>query len=347
MSSGLLTSDGRSSGIACVVPAYKVTAHIDRLLQSVGPEVTRIFVVDDACPEGSGKHVQSTCTDPRVRVLFNEVNQGVGGAVLRGYAAAIADGADMIVKLDGDGQMDPALIPYLCAPILSGEADYVKGNRFHNPEDVATMPLMRLLGNSALSFMAKLSTGYWNLFDPTNGYTVIHARVAELLPLDKVSRRYFFETDMLFRLNSIGAVVVDQPMVAVYGDEVSNLKISRVFMEFFGKHLANGFKRIMYRYFVRDFSVASIELVLGLILLVFGTAFGTIQWTRSIVSHQFASAGTVMIAGLPILIGVQMLLAFINYDIASVPKRALHPTMLMRRKLAEMIVGGTQPHGGG
>lgn len=347
----LQTPETQLPVIACVVPAYKVNAHIDALLRAIGPEVARIYVVDDACPTGSGRHVEQNCSDPRVKVLFNEVNLGVGGAVLHGYRVAIAEGAELIVKLDGDGQMDPALIPYLCAPIVSGEADYVKGNRFYNPEDVSSMPLARLLGNSALSFVSKLSTGYWNLFDPTNGYTVIHARVAEMLPLDKVARRYFFETDILFRLNSIGAAVVDQPMVAVYGHEKSNMKLSRIFVEFLLKHILNSGKRIVYRYFVRDFSIASLELVLGIAGIVSGGLFGAVHWIKSAMTGTPATAGIVMLSALPVLIGVQLLLAFFNYDIASVPRRALHTSLTMRRRVvaqmgtaaAEAIAAGQPP----
>ena len=139
----------------------------------------------------------------------------------------------VVVKVDGDGQMDPRLIPSFVYPILRGEADYTKGNRFFDLESVRTMPRFRLLGNAILSFMTKLSSGYWNLFDPTNGFTAIHTDVARHLPFDKISRRYFFETDILFRLNTLRAVVVDVPMEAKYGDEVSNLKISKIVLEFF------------------------------------------------------------------------------------------------------------------
>src|SRR5262249_39074317 len=157
----------------------------------------------------------------------HEQNQGVGGAVMSGYRAAIADGMAVVVKVDGDGQMDGSLIPYFVAPIINGEADYTKGNRFFDLEQINQMPPMRLFGNAVLSLMTKLSSGYWNLFDPTNGFTAIHVDAARHLPFDKISKRYFFETDMLFRLNTINAVVVDVPMDASYGDEVSNLKISK------------------------------------------------------------------------------------------------------------------------
>jgi len=209
--------------IAVVIPSYKVTKHILDVIAAIGEEVHRIYIVDDCCPDRSGEFVEQHCSDSRVVVLRNETNQGVGGAMMAGYKAAIEDGMDIIVKIDGDGQMDPALLQAFVSPIVSGEADYAKGNRFFDLESVRTMPKRRLFGNAALSFMTKLSSGYWNLFDPTNGYTAIHASVAKYLPFEKISNRYFFETDMLFRLNTLGAVVVDVPMVAKYADEVSNL----------------------------------------------------------------------------------------------------------------------------
>jgi dolichol-phosphate mannosyltransferase len=227
------------SVVAVVVPAYRVRTHILPLLARIGPEVSLIFVVDDACPEGSGAHVLARCRDRRVVVLMHEQNQGVGGAVITGYQHAVAAGADVIVKLDGDGQMDPALIAKFVTPIFQDRADYVKGNRFHNIEDVRSMPIIRLIGNAALSFMTKLSSGYWNIFDPTNGYTAISAAVLSYLPLHKVKRRYFFESDLLFRLGTIQAVVLDLPMAAIYADEESGLKVRRVFPQFLGGNINN------------------------------------------------------------------------------------------------------------
>jgi glycosyltransferase involved in cell wall biosynthesis len=256
-------------------------------------------------------------------VLRNAVNEGVGGAMLTGYAAAVDDGADVVVKIDGDGQMDPALLPAFVGPILAGEADYTKGNRFHHLDEIRQMPALRLFGNTVLSFMSKLSTGYWDIFDPTNGYTAIHASVLKHLPAHKLSRRYFFETDMLFRLNTLRAVVVDIPMHASYGDETSNLKISKVLGEFLRKHVRNGMKRIFYNYYLRDLSVASIELPLGLMLMAGGAAFGVQHWLESAAVGEATTAGQVMLSALPILVGLQLFLAFINFDIASVPRRPL------------------------
>lgn len=186
----------------------------------------------------------SVSRDPRVQVLRNEVNQGVGGAVMRGYREAVAEGIDVIVKMDGDGQMDARMLTRLVRPIIDGRADYTKGNRFYDLSRIGRMPPLRLVGNSVLSFMAKFSTGYWGMFDPANGYTAIASRVAAHLPLDKISHRYFFETDILFRLNTLRAVVMDMPMHAIYGDETSHLRISRILPEFLAKHARNFVKRI-------------------------------------------------------------------------------------------------------
>jgi glycosyltransferase involved in cell wall biosynthesis len=256
--------------------------------------------------------------------LRHEINQGVGGAVMTGYRAALEDGEDVIVKVDGDGQMDASLIPNFIEPILAGEADYTKGNRFFDLEEIRAMPGMRIFGNAVLSFMTKLSSGYWDLFDPTNGYTAIHADVARRLPFKKISSRYFFETDMLFRLNTLRAVVIEVPMDAKYSDEVSNLKISKIIVEFFVKHFRNFMKRIFYNYYLRDLSLASIELPLGVILFLFGTVFGGWHWFFAISEGTTTPAGTVMLSALPTLMGLQLVLAFLAYDIASVPRRPRH-----------------------
>ncbi|MFL6671683.1 MAG: glycosyltransferase family 2 protein [Massilia sp.] len=318
--------------IAVVIPCFKVTRHILEVIAGIGPEVGRIYVVDDKCPDCSGAYVREHCSDARVVVLEHAQNQGVGGAVLTGYQAAIADGATVIVKVDGDGQMDASLIPAFVAPILAGEADYTKGNRFFNLEQIGRMPPLRLFGNALLSLMTKVSSGYWDLFDPTNGYTAIHADAARYLPFAKLSRRYFFETDMLFRLNTLGAVVVDVPMDAVYGDEVSNLKVSRIVTEFAAKHVRNFLKRLFYNYYLRNMSLASIELPLGVSLIVFGVVYGTTHWVQSARSDIATPAGTVMMAALPVIMGVQLILAFLAYDIASVPRRPLHKKTLFRKR---------------
>ncbi len=320
----------RTPTVAVVIPCFRVKRHIADVIGRIGPEVHAIFVVDDRCPEGTGDFVAEHVHDPRVRIVRHSENRGVGGAVMSGYAAAIAEGFDIAVKIDGDGQMDPALVPLFVAPIASGRADYTKGNRFWDLEQIGQMPPMRLFGNAALSFLTKFSSGYWHTFDPTNGYTAIHLRVASHLPMARIAQRYFFESDMLFRLNTLRAVVLDVPMDAKYGDEVSNLRIGKVLPEFLWLNLRNTVKRIFYNYYLRDMSLASLELPAGIVLAGFGTAFGLYHWAQSFSAQHASTAGTVMLSALPVLLGLQLLLAFVGHDVRSVPRDALHPLLRQR-----------------
>ncbi len=310
--------------VAVVIPCYRVKAQILDVLASIGPEVGRIYVVDDCCPEGSGRFVQAECRDARVQVLFHQVNQGVGGAMATGYRSALEDRAEIVVKIDGDGQMDPALIGKIIAPIAEGSADYTKGNRFFDLEGLAAMPKVRIFGNAVLSFFSKISSGYWQTFDPTNGYTAIHAKVLKKLPLHKVEKRYFFESDMLFRLNTLGAVVCDVPMEARYAEETSSLRVARVIPEFLSKHLKNSLKRLFYNYFLRDFNIASVDLVCGLLMFLGGVLFGSVKWYSSLKTGVPVTSGTVMLAALPTLIGIQLILAFISFDVSNVPRTVLY-----------------------
>ncbi|WP_240009615.1 glycosyltransferase family 2 protein [Marinomonas algicola] len=310
--------------VSVVIPSYKVKKFVLEVISQIGQEVDRIYVVDDCCPEHSGQYVKDQCQDKRIKVVFHEVNQGVGGAVSTGYKAALADGMDVVVKVDGDGQMDPTLIPKFIQPIIDGQADYTKGNRFFNIDDASDMPKVRFFGNIALSFLTKVSSGYWKSFDPTNGYTAISTKVLSLINIDKVSKDYFFESDMLYRLGIYRAKVVDIPMLAKYEDEESNLKIKKIFFLFLKKNIHNFNRRIVYSYFMRDFSAASVELLAGTFAFFFGVIFGAYHWGASSSSGIPATSGTVMISGLSIIIGLQLLLSFLNYDIGNVPKETLH-----------------------
>lgn len=313
--------------IGVVIPCYRVTDHIMAVLAAIGPEVVAIYVVDDACPDASGKFVQARVTDPRVRILFRPENGGVGAAVMTGYRAALADGCDVVVKIDGDGQMDPKRLARFVQPILEGRADYTKGNRFFNPVDVQGMPPVRLFGNTVLSFMTKLSSGYWTLFDPTNGYTAIHARLLAHLPLERIATRYFFESDMLFRLGTLRAVVLDIPMPARYADETSHLRIPAVLPGFIAGNTRNFFKRLVYNYFLRDFSIASVNFLAGFFLFTFGVVFGGWIWLANARHGVVTTSGTVMLAALPVILGLQLLLSFLSYDIAAAPVRPVHPLL--------------------
>jgi dolichol-phosphate mannosyltransferase len=307
--------------IAVVIPCYRVKDRILQVLKEIGPEVAKIYVIDDACPEGSGRHVRENISDPRVEVIIHPKNLGVGGAVKTGYRKALEEHAGIIVKMDGDGQMNPLLVPRLVQQIINKQADYVKGNRFYDLGSLRKMPGMRRFGNAILSFINKMVSGYWNIMDPTNGFTAISAAALKNLPLDKIDNRFFFEQDMLFRLNTIRAVVMDWPMNAEYDQENSNLKIRKVMFSFPFKYINRLFKRIFYSYFLRDFNVGSLELVLAFVFMGFGIIFGSVKWAHSIISSQPATAGTVILAGLPVILGFQSFLSFLHFDLTNIPQK--------------------------
>ncbi len=310
--------------VAVVIPTYRASNSVLDVISRIGAEVDLIIVVDDACPESSGLRVQAESGDSRVQVLFNSRNLGVGGAVVAGYRRALELGAQICVKLDADGQMDPALIPEFVAPIAAHEADYTKGNRFFHIRDVVAMPVVRLIGNASLSFLCKLSSGYWHVFDPTNGYTAIHADCLREVELDKLERRYFFESDLLFRLHLVDAVVVDVPMRAVYGEERSGLNPFREVPRFARSHARNFLKRIFYEYFLRDFSLASVQLLGGLGLLAFAMVHGGLTWYTNFLRGVESPAGTIAVVSISAIVGFVLLQGFFAFDYSRIPRRVVH-----------------------
>jgi glycosyltransferase involved in cell wall biosynthesis len=306
--------------IAVVIPAYRVADHILDVLSSIPEIVDHIIVVDDACPEGSGRKAESVKRKGLV-VVYHEQNKGVGGAVVTGYKKALKLGCEIVIKMDGDGQMDPSYIERLADPLVRDDADYAKGNRFRDFTALKSMPQGRLFGNSALSFLVKIASGYWDIMDPTNGYTAIHKRVLAELNLDKVTERYFFETDMLINLNIVSAVVKDVSMPARYGQETSSLKVRRALFHFPPKLLRGLAKRVFLKYFIYDFNMASLYLLLGLPTFLISSCVGMVEWLDSFITGTPRSAGTIMLVALPIIISFQMLLQAIQIDISSVPRK--------------------------
>jgi hypothetical protein len=219
--------------------------------------------------------------------------------------------------------MDLDYLPALVQPVVAGEADYTKGNRFYRKRFLQRMPVVRLLGNSMLSMLNKASSGYWNLMDPTNGYTALSRVAAREIEWWKVANGYFFESDLLFRLNIARAVVQDVPIPAKYGQENSSLSVYKAIPRFLLGHVRNVLRRYFYNYLLRDFSVGTVHSLLGAALFLFGVIFGIFAWSRSFETGQNATVGTVMLATLPIILGFQLLLAALSFDIANIPTRPL------------------------
>jgi dolichol-phosphate mannosyltransferase len=314
----------RNYTIAIVIPCYRVEREIRSVLCAVPRYIRHIIVVDDASPDATADLViASAKTDKRISLIRHPSNLGVGGAMLTGYRKALELEAQIIVKMDGDGQMDMEYLPQLLSPLIEGQADYSKGNRFRDFKSLQKMPLIRRVGNMGLAFLSKAATGYWTLFDPSNGFNAIRSEVLAQLPLDGIDRSYYFETSMLAHLYLLGAVVKDVPMPARYRSEVSNLLVHRVLFEFPFKLLVTFFRRLVLKNFIYDFSMASIYLLTGLPLLLFGLSFGTYKWIQYASAGIPAPTGTVMLPTLSVLLGIQLLLSAIEIDLRSVPHEPL------------------------
>jgi glycosyltransferase involved in cell wall biosynthesis len=308
--------------VAAVLPAYNVSQEIGAVLRSLPQLFTTIVVVNDGSKDQTGAIAERYAElDRRIIVVHHETNRGVGGAMTTGFRTAVDAGADIVVKIDADGQMPLWLVPDLIEPLVSGEADYTKGNRFRDFRAVRAMPPARRIGNVALSFLAKAATGYWRVFDPTNGFLAIRSDVLSQLPLHKIDSSYFFEISMLSNLYLIGAVVKEVPMPARYAGETSSLSIPRVLRQFPGRLLASLLRRLVLKNFVYDFNLASLHLAAGVPLLLCGLLFGIWNWVRYTAElHAPAPTGTVVLPALMIMVGVQLLLSAAQYDLEAVPR---------------------------
>lgn len=279
-----------------------------------------MIVVDDASPDGVGAAV-SAIGDPRISVCAHETNRGVGAAMKTGFAKALELGADIVVKLDSDGQMDPALIPSFVAPLVEGRADLAKGNRFADLSVISTMPPFRRAGNLALSFLVKAASGYWSLFDPCNGYLAISGDLLKDIRRDRLADRYFFEISLLCESYRASGIVLDVDMHPRYGDEISFLSPTRSLFEFSGRLLGRMVRRIGFAYFLRDFTVVSVFITAGVPLMVFGVFWSAYHWYRSWATNVVASTGTVMIGTLAIILAFQLLLQAVVLDVQNEPGR--------------------------
>jgi glycosyltransferase involved in cell wall biosynthesis len=313
----------KGARIAAVVPAYKEEKMIGKVIETMPDFVDHIVIVDDCSPDDTSEVVASY-DHPRVKLIRHEVNQGVGGAIITGHRAAMELGADINVIMAGDAQMDPAYLPPLLDRVSADGYGFAKANRFFSPESFSGMPPYRVFGNIVLSFMTKLASGYWHLFDPQNGYTAVRTSVLRRLPLENVARRYSFENDLLIHLNILQVPAVDVPIPAVYGEEVSSIKLRRVVPELLSMLTKGFWRRIWYRYVLWSFSPIALLLVLGLILSTIGLAVA-IWVCFQIAASVVATAATVMLAALPLMIGTQMLISALQLDIQASPSDPSYP----------------------
>lgn len=309
----------KGNQVTTVVPAHNEALHICRVVQTLPDFVDRIIVVDDCSQDGTAEAALS-CNDSRLLVLRTPSNQGVGGAVVLGYRKALELGSDIVVKMDGDGQMDPEYLSPLLDAIVDHGCDYAKGNRFLASDSLGQMPKRRLIGNIGLTFLTKLASGYWHIFDPQNGYTAIKTEALRALDVDRIHKRFFFENDILVHLNLLNSRVKDVAIPARYGEEVSDLSLIGTGLTFPLLLLRRYLRRIYQKYVLRDFSPIALFLFLGTVLFFWGTLLGFFIWIKSYFTEHPASTGTIMLSLLPLILGFQLLLQGFVMDIQETPK---------------------------
>jgi dolichol-phosphate mannosyltransferase len=311
--------------IAVVIPCYNVSRHIRQVVADLPEHISFIIAVNDHSSDDTLSILKCLQeSHPRLVIVHHEENLGVGGAMISGFKKAIELDADIAVKMDGDGQMDNRYIDDLVKPIISGKADFSKGNRFRDFKALSSMPAIRRFGNLGLSFCIKAASGYWNIFDPTNGFIAINKEALSNINFHKLHNRYFFESSLLIEMYHANVVVCEIPMKARYGDETSHLSITRTLFEFPPKLFIAFIRRIILKYFLFDFNIASLYILFGFPLFLAGFLFGLINFIKYAFHQVPAPTGTVVIPTLLIILGFQLLLSAANYDITNYPKRNMN-----------------------
>ncbi|HWM24526.1 MAG TPA: glycosyltransferase family 2 protein [Chthoniobacterales bacterium] len=323
---------GEFRKIAVVIPCYRVRDRLRGVVESLPDWIDAIIVVDDGCPEKSYEVLSEGPADVRVALVRHESNQGVGGAMITGFRKALEGDYEIIVKIDGDGQMDPAHLADIVHPIASGLCDFAKGNRFIHLENLRAMPFARRMGNVGLTFLTKFASGQWHLSDPTNGYLAIHREALRLLSFKRLSQGYFFETSLLIQLNIIRAVAFDIPIPARYAGERSSLSITRALFGFPPRLLWGLMNRFLWRYCFYDVNATTFCLIIGGLMTIGGVSFGAYRWVEGSLTGQFQSAGTVALSLLPTIIGMQLLLQALVLDVVDMPRLPLSRLLGARRR---------------
>jgi glycosyltransferase involved in cell wall biosynthesis len=305
--------------IAVVVPAYREQLHIARVIATMPQFVDHIIVIDDASPDDTYS-AATAAADARTEVIRHEINKGVGGAIITGHRRALELGAQVSVVMAGDGQMDVDYLPALLDPIADSGYGFSKANRFFSATSFAGMPRYRIFGNIVLTLLTKMSSGYWDLIDPQNGYTAVRTDAFAKIPLDRVSERYDFENDLLIWLNIANVRAIDVPIPAVYGEEVSSIKLHKVAPRILSTLIRGGWRRFWLKYVLWSFSPIALLTIVGVPLLLLGLVTGVWAVASSLTAPGSVTTGTWLLAVAPSLVGIQLILQALVLDIQATPR---------------------------
>jgi len=298
--------------IAVVVPAYKEELLIGNTLESVPDYVDKIYAINDASPDRTGKIIAEYAKkDERIVPLTHEVNQGVGAAIITGYKQSLKDGIDIATVMAGDNQMDPAFLPELMDPIIEKKADYTLGNRLMSPEYRKDMSKWRFFGNAILTFLTKIASGYWQMMDPQNGYTAITGRALERIGLENVYPRYGYCNDILVRLNIWGFRIKNVPHPARYGRETSGIRYSSYIVKLSWLLLSRFFWRLKMKYIMLSFHPLVFFYFFGALLTIIGITGGIVTiWEKFIAGYSVHG----VLSFLVFMMGMMFLLFAMLFD---------------------------------
>jgi glycosyltransferase involved in cell wall biosynthesis len=299
--------------IGVVVPAYNEEKLIRTTIEGIPNYIRRIYVINDASTDSTAEVLKSI-HDPRLCVITHEKNQGVGAAILHGYKRALQEDMDIMAVMGGDNQMNPAHLPSLLMPIIEGKADYTKGNRLGCDEFRCGMSSWRLFGNSLLSLVTKIGSGYWHIMDPQNGYTAISKHALSNMEIDTLYTYYGYCNDMLVKLNTFGFRALDVTMPAHYGEEKSSIKygkyMSKVSVMLFKKFLW----RLKVKYSIINFHPLVFFYVFGMIFLPLGILTGLYMLLSGLITGWYIPASLPLVGALFFIAGLQMTLFAMLFD---------------------------------
>ncbi|MAB72162.1 MAG: ribonuclease BN [Planctomycetaceae bacterium] len=275
----------RDKTVAAVVPAFNEETQISRVVETMPDFVDWIVVIDDASSDGTWKILESLArTHERLVPIRHAENQGVGGAIASGYKWCGEKDIDCAVVLAGDGQMQPDKVEDICLPVVLGKADYSKANRLISESAYRKIPITRFVGNSGLSFLTKIASGYWHIADSQSGFAAIGKLPLKLIDWDRMYKRYGQPNDILVKLNVYNFRVQDVAMEPVYGvGEQSKMKKRKVLFTISWLLLKSFFWRMKEKYIYREFHPLVLFYCLSLLLLLTSVGFGIrliLKWSE-------------------------------------------------------------------
>lgn len=304
---------------AVVIPCYNEEKMITQTIKKIPEYIDHIIAVNDASTDNTiGVLNKLKKQYSKLIIVDNKVNQGVGGALIAGYDYAIKNTkATAIGIVAGDDQFDSSYLKSMLDDFIDQSADYVKASRFFHREAFKTMPKYRQFGNIFISLLTKFSTGYYSITDITNGCGWLRREIIEKVDFSIVEKRYDYETSMLTALSIANAKVIDHAVPAHYGNEKSTIKLIPTAWRNL-KAVWKGFwRRIYYKYVLYGFHPVALFLFTGMFFLIISLLLAIFLLYVKLFAHQSPTAGSVMLAVLPFILGIQLTLTALTIDVSN------------------------------